>query len=303
MLGVTLLAVQGLKRLISINNAPVAMVVPPIQNQDTDNIKLICNENNIPLYALNDVNDASFISIVKYEIKPDLLLTYTFPQKIKQDLLSIPKWGVNMHPALLPHYRGSNPYFWTIANGETQTGITYHFLTDEFDAGDILLQQSVSILPNDTCGMVLAKQEIVAADMLNELLIMLQTGNIAPKPQELGDFIKAPKPTIQDTFIHWDWSKHKIINRIRALNPFNGALSQHKNNVIAIYQAIETNYIGTGQEQNGETVALSTEGPMVKCSNGAIIIKIVVVGNKYLLSGSDFIEYEKVKIGDKFTAW
>ncbi len=303
MFGITQLAVKGLKRLILLNQHPIGMVVSPIYNQDIENIKLICHENNIPVYCFEDINNPEFISIVAREIKPDLLLTYTFPQKIGKELLALTKLGINMHPALLPSYRGSNPYFWTIANGETITGITYHFLTNEFDAGDIILQEELPILPKDTCGMVIYKQEILAADMLEKLLSLIETNSIISRPQPEGIFPKAPKPNIKETFIHWDWPTNKIINRIRALNPFNGALAQYKNELIAIYEATETHYYGTGEEVNGDTVALTPEGPMIKCSNGAIIIKTLVVGKKYLLSGSDFIEYEKIKIGDKFIAW
>ncbi|MDD4526992.1 MAG: methionyl-tRNA formyltransferase [Candidatus Margulisbacteria bacterium] len=303
MFGITQIAVKGLKRLISLNEKPVAFVVYPLANQDIENLKLICKENEIPVYCFDKINNPEFISIVKKEIKPDLLLTYTFPQKIGEELLACAKQGINMHPALLPAYRGSNPYFWTIANGETKTGITYHFLTKEFDAGDIILQQEIPILPKDTCGMVILKQEKLAADMLEELLKLIKTNAIKGTPQDTGVYPKAPKPYINETFIHWDWPTKKIVDRIRALNPFNGALSQYKKQLVAIYQATETHYYGTGKEANGETVGLTPDGPMVKCSNGAIIINILVVGKKYLLSGSDFIEYEKVKIGDKFIAW
>gem|GEM_PF-4049886 len=303
MFGMTQLAVKGLKHLISINEKPVGFVIVPIANQDIETLKQLCKENSIPIYCFEHINNHEFITIVKNELKPDLILTYTFPQKLGEQLLSTAKLGINMHPALLPAYRGSNPYFWTIANGETKTGITYHYLTSEFDAGDIILQEEIPIQPRDTCGLVLHKQETVAANMLDKLLELIKTNSITSTPQPKGDFPKAPKPYLNETFIHWEWPSKKIIDRIRALNPFNGALAQYKNQLVAIYEASETHFYGTGKEENGETVGLTPEGPMIKCSNGAIIIRILAVGKKYLLSGGDFIEYEKVMIGDKFIAW
>ncbi len=74
MFGITQLAVKGLKRLILLNQHPIGMVVSPIYNQDIENIKLICHENNIPVYCFDDINNSEFISIVAREIKPDLLL-------------------------------------------------------------------------------------------------------------------------------------------------------------------------------------------------------------------------------------
>ena len=188
MFGMTQIAVKGLKRLISLNQYPVGMVVSPIYNQDIENIKLICHDNSIPVYSFENINNQEFISIVKNKLKPDLLLTYTFPQKIGQELLALSKLGINMHPALLPNYRGSNPYFWTIANGETMTGVTFHYLTSEFDAGDIILQEKIPISPKDTCGLVIYRQEEIAATMLEKLLMLIETNQLTSTPQPAGDF-------------------------------------------------------------------------------------------------------------------
>ena len=300
--GITQFAVKGLKHLINSGYKPVGVVVIAIENQDISTIRQICTEQKIPVYCFDDINVQSFIDIVKTQLKPDLILTFTFSQKLKPELYTLAKYAINMHPSYLPAYRGNNPYFWTIANGETSTGVSYHFLNEDFDEGNIISQETVPILIDDTCGQVVARQEPVALKLLDSILNLCS--NNIPLPSSVqpeGTFPKAPKPGVRDLFIHWDWNSKKIINRIRSLNPYTGAYTQYKNVVLAIYKASITQY--TSAYPTGTVIAFAPEGPIVKTGDSAVIVKIVTVGKKYLLSGNDFIEYEKVKIGDKFKTW
>jgi methionyl-tRNA formyltransferase len=298
--GITQLAVKALRQLIADNKKPVAVVVSSTNNNDIYNVRLICKDNNIPVYAFEDINCQEFLSIVKNELKPDLILTYTFSQKLSDELINSATWAINMHPALLPNYRGANPYFWTIANGETKTGITFHFLNNRFDEGDIITQAEIPIFDRDTCGIIMNKQEKLGSSMLEEIFDMLENNIIVRTPQPQGDFPKAPKVNLKETFIQWDWPVKKIINRIRALNPFNGALVQYRHQLVGIYEATSTSYVYDPDKDNGTIITLTPEGPMVKCSDGSLIIRICVVGKKYLLSGTDFIEHEKIKEGERF---
>ena len=298
--GITQLAVKALRKLIADNKKPVTVVVSATNNNDVYNIRLICQEYGIAVYAFENINSKEFLEIIKNELKPDLILTYTFNQKLSDELINSAKWAINMHPSLLPHYRGANPYFWTIANGEDKTGVTFHFLNNKFDEGDIILQEEIPIYERETCGMIMNKQEKIACAMLDELFEQLNNNKIIANPQPKGDFPKAPAVDLKETFIQWHWPVKKIINRIRALNPFNGALVQYRHQLVGIYEATSTSYIYEPEKDNGTIIRLTSEGPMVKCSDGSLIIRICVVGKKYLLTGADFIEYEKIKEGEKF---
>ena len=300
--GITQFAVKALKKLIVLKYSVAGVVVLPIQSQDTDTLRIICDEQAIPFYVFENVNAPEVISLIQEKIKPDMILTYTFAQKLSPELYKSAKYAINMHPSLLPNYRGFSPYFWPIANGEMYTGVSFHFLDDHFDTGAIIDQQKIIIMPLDTCGMVVAKQELVALDLLERILKEASLGKeLTSKPQEKGLYQAAPKPTVGDHFIRWEWQNQKILNRIRALNPYSGAYTQYKNSVLAIYQAEASSY--QSPDEPGTIVAFSPEGPLVRSANGAIILKILAIGKKYLLSGNDFISNENVKIGDKFIAW
>ena len=296
---ITQFGTSGLQKLIDRGTPPIALVVAPFFAQDIMNMKRIAQEQHIPVFAPSDVNDPDFIAIIK-TLQPDFLLTYTFDKKLGPELLRLAPHAFNMHPSLLPDYRGNNPYFWTLANGETETGVTFHILTEQFDLGDIILQERMPLHASDACGLVVHRQETVATSLLDQLLSMIESGVSLPlTPQPEGHFKKAPKPSMQDHFIHWDWDGTKILNRIRAVNPFSGAYTQYKQEALAIYQA---KWIPFESNDAVGTVSLLTpEGPLIKTIDGGIILQIVMVGKKYLLSGNDFAEYEKVRIGDTMT--
>ncbi len=299
--GITQFATSGLHKLIERGTPPVGLVVAPVLAQDIENMKQLAALHDIPIFAPQDVNTPEFIGSIR-ALQPDVLITYTYDKKLGPELLGLTQHAYNMHPALLPDYRGNNPYFWTLANGETETGVTFHRLTEQFDRGDIILQSRLPIHPNDTCGLVVNHQERIAAILLAQLLQLIESGVALPvRPQPEGTFIKAPKPTLQDHLIHWDWPSHKILDRIRAVNPFSGAFAQYKQEVLSLYQAKSIAF--ESPEPVGTIVMLTPEGPIVKTGDGAIVLLIVMVGKKYLLSGNDFIENEKVQVGDKMTIW
>jgi len=300
--GITQFAVKGLKKLIQLNASPVALITIPAQTQDTDIMNAICKEQNIPVYSFDNINNPQFISILKNELQPDLIIVYTFHQKLSKEIYEVAKYAINMHPSFLPSYKGNNPYFWPIANGEAETGVTFHHINDNFDSGDIISQQKVSIAPEDTCGMVISKLEASSTYLLELIINMLNSGEDLPRiPQVLGQYPLAPKPQLKDYFIDWHWNNKKIVDRVRALNPYTGAYAQFRNSVLAIYQVQASGYSSIGKP--GAIVAFSPDGPLVKTGDGAILLKTLAVGKKYLLSGNDFMEYEKVKIGDILTPW
>lgn len=299
---ITQFGIKGLRTLIDAQEKPIGVVTANIHSQDIETIRLVCRDQDIPVYTFIDINSEEFLNIVRNELKPDLILTYTFNQKLSNELISLATHAINMHPAYLPNYRGNNPYFWPIANGETSTGVSFHYLTENMDQGDIIYQEETPIHPHETCGMVLARMEDCASTLLRKILDDLKNSRELPRtPQPKGNFPSAPKPVLKDYFINWNWPRKKIIDRIRALNPFAGAYTQYKQTILSIHQATATQYVST--DKPGTIVSLTPNGPLIKCIDGALVLNIVTVGKKYLLSGNDFIEYEKIRIGDSLKTW
>src|SRR5512140_1468707 len=119
-------------------------------------------EYDLPVMTPEDANVSSVISKVA-NLAPDFLFSFYYRRVLKPALLALPKRGaLNMHGSLLPKYRGRAPVNWAIIRGETETGATLHYMTEKPDNGDIVAQQAVPILPNDTAHEVFQKVTVAA---------------------------------------------------------------------------------------------------------------------------------------------
>lgn len=117
-----------------------------LRSQNVDlNIKKNCNQHNVSLIEVFDVNDAKFCDELKKE-EYDLFISAAYPQIFSANLLKIPKKGaVNFHPSALPRCRGAHPHYWALTKGEQYGGVTAHFMTKKVDNGDIIAQTKFPI--------------------------------------------------------------------------------------------------------------------------------------------------------------
>jgi methionyl-tRNA formyltransferase len=115
---------------------------------------------------------------------PDVGLCTGFPWLITQEALEVPRLGiVNGHPSLLPRYRGPFPLAWAVRNGETEVGMTYHFMDAAFDTGNILVQEPLPLDPDETWETIVVKLAAASAELLPRVLRRLEAGETG-EPQE-----------------------------------------------------------------------------------------------------------------------
>ena len=159
-------------------------------------------------------------------LKPDFLLAigwYMIPQSIR---LCAPKGCAGIHASLLPKYRGGAPLVWAMINGEKETGISFFYLEEGVDEGDIIAQKKIPIRRNDTIKDMLTKVENSSLDILKEYMSQI-ADNIAPRiPQNHEKASLFPQRKPEDGEINWDWDNQKIKNFIRAqTKPYPGAFT------------------------------------------------------------------------------
>jgi len=167
----------------------------------------------------------SFDSLM-YE-KFDLLIVATYHQKISATARS--KFGrcVNVHPSLLPSYKGPNPFFWTIKNGEEFSGVTIHELESEFDSGDIWSQQTVPLDFDETQGSLRLKLSEAAGELVVETLLTigsLKSISLKPQSRNHGRESYFVRPNKQDFEVDFNRSAADTIRSIRSLIPYPGFL-------------------------------------------------------------------------------
>jgi methionyl-tRNA formyltransferase len=158
-------------------------------------------------------------------LAPDYILAFYYRSMLPPQILELSRWGaLNMHGSLLPRYRGRAPVNWAIANGETQTGVTLHYMVARPDAGPIVAQEAVPIGPNDHA---LAVSMAVAAAAARVLAVALPIMALGPPPARTmdlaaGSYFGGRRP--EDGRIHPDWPGLRVHAMIRAVAPpFPGA--------------------------------------------------------------------------------
>lgn len=166
-----------------------------------------------------------FVEDVK-RLRPELILVNSYSMLLREDILSIPKYeAINIHGALLPQYRGCNPIQWALLNNEVETGVTMHYMSKEFDTGDIIAQRKVPISFSDTWREVQTKISDATEGMLKEEMpkLLSLTNDRSRQDQSKARYFNRRHP--DDGLI--DWSKHGvryIYNLVRALvTPHPGA--------------------------------------------------------------------------------
>ncbi len=118
--------------------------------------------------------------------KPDLLLVASFHRIIPERIISSVPLSVNIHPSLLPEYRGPTPIDWALYNGERETGVTAHFLVKEIDAGDILIQKRIHIEKGDNKNTMMEKLAVLASEVAGELIGKIEGGTLKPVKQDVS---------------------------------------------------------------------------------------------------------------------
>ena len=175
--------------------------------------------HHIPVITPNDANDAATVERVR-ACHPDFLFSFYYRNMLKAELLSIPKRGAyNMHGSLLPKYRGRAPVNWAVLHGERETGASLHRMVEKADAGDLVAQQHVPILPNDTAHEVMHKVTYAAEKCLHDVLPALIDGSAQHTPLNLqtGNYFGRRCP--EDGRINWTRGAWDIHNLIRAVAP------------------------------------------------------------------------------------
>lgn len=157
----------------------------------------IAKENKIPLIKTRDVNEKMVISVLE-SVKPDLSISYFTQQIFKEPLISLPKLGtINIHGSLLPKYKGAAQYFWYLHNNDKKGGITVHYVDENLDTGDIMLQSSFDI-KNETMKSLHIKIGEEGARLAQKALDLMENKKFVRKPQGKSESGSLTLPTGKD---------------------------------------------------------------------------------------------------------
>lgn len=183
----------------------------------------------IPLYEGLVFKEKKTIDFIR-ALEPDLIVIAGFNQIINKDIISTARYGViNVHPSLLPKYRGATPTVWALMNGEKETGVTVHFIEDErIDSGKIIAQSRLEIAPTDVDGTLRFRLAALSENTLAEALkLILKNDKNKFALQDESAATYYPKRSLKDAAIDINKPFNDIFNRIRAMTPYPGAYLQY----------------------------------------------------------------------------
>jgi methionyl-tRNA formyltransferase len=222
---------------------------------------------------------------------PDLIWVTDYRYILPSHLFSVAKFGaINLHPSLLPNYRGRASINWAILNGEDEIGLTAHFIDEGVDTGDIITQLAIKLDRDQDVGDALTALMPKYREITKNVLSFLASGVIPRRAQDhsKGSLFPARKP--EDGRIDWSQSAEKIHNLIRAVaRPYPGAFCESEYGKIFIWKACVTYATEAAVDQPGTVVGLSEKNnPMIQCGNDLLeIVDCTLVDGsaEYLTAG------------------
>ncbi len=250
------------------------------------------------------------------DMNPDVICVVAYGKILPKEILEIPKYGsINVHPSLLPKYRGSAPIQWAILNGDKKTGVTTMYLNEEMDAGDIILQKEVEIEENETSGELWNRLSKIGAELLVKTLEKIEK-QTAPRKKQGDEFTIAPMLNKEIAKIDWENKTAKEIkNLVRGLNPIMGAYSTLNGKKIKFWN-VDTisvdKFIEKFQEfkdyeyrfseiEPGTILYIDKKVGIYIMTKEEILLVLEMQGeNAKRMSAPDFLRGSNIKVVDKF---
>lgn len=263
-------------------------VVPPLKTHETYELfKNFVKSKNLNLIEFNESpNEIECIQKIK-ELNPDIGVVCSYNHKLSNDFIKSARMGyINCHPSLLPDYRGAMPYFHIVNNGEKYSGVTLHFMDENFDTGDIIYQEKFELMTTETMGTLFNRTTYMLSDALIKILSDIQKGvEIKRINQKDKKGILAPK--MNGYFkINFKNDIDKIDCLIRAANPFFNAYCYFRNVNVKVIKAhkIELKH----NFEFGKIVEANEKRLNVAASKGLISFDVFQVGTWGVFQPYDF---------------
>ncbi|KAA9333344.1 hypothetical protein F0P96_10260 [Hymenobacter busanensis] len=257
-----------------VNQGVVASVAVPVAppQEETDQLAAMVAGLGLPVVRLHRQGLTAALQTWLTPVAPQAVLVLTFPWRIPARVLEVPPLGfLNVHFAALPDYRGPEPLFWQIKNGEEAGAVTLHRMEADFDTGPVLLTEPVPIGPHDTHGLHRAQLAGRAVAVGRRLVAALrgEAPALVPEPQGPGRYW--PRATLQDLCVNWEEPAEAIHRLVRAANPWNrGALATLRGQPLRLLGV--TPLPATVPAPPGTVVrATAAEGLLVACGGGQVL--------------------------------
>lgn len=274
---------ECLKILLQENQQVVAVITDKNNQKsklENRRIKYLASQSGLKLLEVEDINDPGLLRELR-SLAPDVLFNMALLHIYKAPVLAIPRLGcINFHPGPLPRYGGSNGWVWAIINGETEYGVTYHFMNERVDAGDIVAMQRFPIGKDDTGLSLLMKCYDQGASLFRKVLGDVSAGNIVSVSQEPRNRSYFYNRIPYDGIIDTGWHAVRIRDFVRALdfspfpNPLSPPLVTFEGTELIVTKAEVLEKDVTPQKKPGEVIDINQYGVVMQAGEGVVFLAL-----------------------------
>lgn len=311
-IGTPAFAVPSLQRLVADGHDISAVITQPDRpagrgrRSRPSPVKLAAESLGLIILQPESLRDPDVLDRVR-ALAPECAVAVAYGQILRQEFLDIPPRGVvNVHPSLLPKYRGASPIPAAILAGDDVTGVTIMLMDAGMDSGPILAQRTHAIEPDDTAGTLAEKLSRLGADLLGETLRRWLRGEITAQPQDASRATTTSLLRKEDAAIDWSRPSVDIWRQVRACNPWPGAFTHLDGEPFHIWRAWPLEAPGAGEP--GAVVALTPEqratvpdGPpfAVQTGHGLLAVREAQRPGRRALSAAELLRGMPALIGKR----
>jgi UDP-4-amino-4-deoxy-L-arabinose formyltransferase / UDP-glucuronic acid dehydrogenase (UDP-4-keto-hexauronic acid decarboxylating) len=249
-----------------------------------ESVAQLAASRHIPVHAPEDINHPLWVQRIR-DLAPDILFSFYYRQLVTSPILDIPPRGcLNLHGSLLPKYRGRVPVNWVLVNGETETGVTLHYMTPRPDDGDIVAQEKIPISNDDTARTLHGKAAEATSRMLDAILprIMDHTAPRVPQDHAEATYFGGRSP--DDGQIDWTRSATRVRNLVRAVTlPYPGAFSYVGDRKCLFWSVSQAEDADQGIKPG---TILSVAPLVIACGEGAVRVDFGQTDGGVYMSGT-----------------
>ena len=298
--GIPDMAFIGLDGLLMAGVNIVGVLGPKKDHNMYSDFKAFSIARGLNYIDYEELDEPQLIQTIQ-ELEADVAVVCSFNYKIPKVLLNSTKDGfINVHPSLLPKYRGGNPYSRVIMNGETETGVTIHFMDESFDTGDIIAQKPYHIHSKATMGTIFNELNVIGIELLLQVLQAYELQELPRISQPVGDFISGKGLSERDTYINYNQTAEEIERFIRALNPFIIANTTFRGNLMRIMKAEVASDAFCIPHPAGTVAKIEDDKFFIATAKGLIVPTVLQFGSFFMGDSKDFIRIVNPKIGEEF---
>ena len=253
------------------------------ENNFFGSVARLAAEQGITVYAPEDVNHPLWVDRIR-AMAPDVIFSFYYRNLLSDDILNLaPKGAFNLHGSLLPKYRGRAPLNWVLVNGEKETGVTLHRMTNRADAGDIVAQQTVAIADSDVALSLHRKLCAASQTLLGDVLPKIRSGQTQERAQNDADATYVGRRTPEDGRLTWEKPAQELHNLVRAVSdPWPGAFGYVGTNKFIVWKS----RVRTDMAAAKPGTVLSVAPLVVACGEGALEIVTGQSANGVYMQGT-----------------